>query len=202
MLKAIIFDFDGVILDSFEFHRSAIKEFTGTYLSDEEFRAIHDGNFFEGKSDIVNNTNWKDYRDFVYDNQSKLKIEDNVKETLLELNKNYDLFIISSGGERNIKGCLTSNGLINTFKEVLGLESDNSKLDKFHFIFDKYNIKSDECIFITDTLGDILEANKAKVKTIAVEFGYHQKERLEKGKPSMFISNFKEIEPIMNNLSK
>ena len=64
----------------------------------------------------------------------------------------------------------------------------------------KYDIDTSSCVFVTDTLGDILEANKLGIKTIAVDFGYHERARLERGNPFAIVSDFKEIRKIIEQL--
>ena len=67
-------------------------------------------------------------------------------------------------------------------------------------LFDKYNLTSDDCIFVTDTVGDILEANKVNLRSIAVTCGFHEKERLEKVNPFVLISDFSKIKGIVDSL--
>jgi phosphoglycolate phosphatase-like HAD superfamily hydrolase len=117
----------------------------------------------------------------------------------LRLSTHYPLFIVSSGGTKNILDNLKNNDLTGTFKEVLGLESHKSKVDKFHYLFDKYKLDLADCIFITDTLGDILEANAVNIKTIAVDFGYHGKETLAKGNPYKIVSS---VDELLNAISQ
>ncbi len=195
-MKAIIFDFDGVIDDSFEFHVNKITEFTGFNLSKKELRYIHTGNFFEKAPKELHEVNWKDYRDYIFKEQTNQVINKNIKQTLLELHHKFNLFIISSGGTKNIKSYLTNNE-INIFKEVLGFEKIKSKERKFEFIFKKYSLTPKDCIFVTDTLGDIIEANDVNVKTIAVDFGYHSRTVLSKGKPFAIISDLNEIKKMV-----
>ena len=192
-IKAIIFDYDGVIHDTFHFHREQIKEFTGVDIPEDDFRDIHNGNFFVNKNEKLKDTDWIAYRDFIYEPQLKLKIEDKIKDNLIILSRDYDLLIVSSGGTKNISDYLEKNGLKGIFKEILGGDFYRSKVDKFNFIFKKYSLTPEDCVFITDTLGDILEANEIGIKTIAVDFGYHSRETLEKGKPFKIVSNFTEI---------
>ena len=71
---------------------------------------------------------------------------------------------------------------------------------KFRKVLSDFGFKEKECIFVTDTLGDILEANEVEIPTIAVDFGYHERERLEKGKPTKIISNFEELLEIVKNI--
>lgn len=188
-MKAIIFDFDGVIHNTVDFHKDKIKEFSGVELSDDEFRNIHNGNFFANTVDKIRDIDWSAYKNFIYHGQSNLKIEEEMKKALLELRKNHALFIVSSGGTKNILDYLKNNGIAEVFQEVLGMDAYRSKIEKFNFIFAKHKLNSGDCIFITDTLGDILEANTVNMKTIAVDFGVHNKEILSKGNPLKIVSS-------------
>jgi len=192
-LKAIVFDFDGVIHNTFGFHYEKVNEFSGASLTEDEFRDVHNGNFFKHGNDKLKGVEWSKYREFIYEDITKLKVSDAVKDTLLILNKKYELFIITSGGKKNISDYLENNGLGKLFKEVLGGELSKSKVEKFNYLFEKYSLTARECIFVTDTLGDILEANEIGIKTLAVDFGYHSKKTLKKGKPYKIISSFTEI---------
>jgi len=186
-MKAIIFDFDGVIHDTFDFHRYKIKEFCGVDIPEDDFRDMHNGNFFKNKVP-VDGIQWTDYRDYILPFQSKLEIDEERKEIIETLSKNHDMFIVTSGGTENILGYLENNGLGGIFKEILGLEASRSKVVKFNTIFEKHSLEPHECVFITDTLGDILEANKVNVKTIAVTYGFHTEETLQLGNPHCLIS--------------
>ncbi|MBW6451312.1 MAG: HAD hydrolase-like protein [DPANN group archaeon] len=198
MIKAIIFDFDGVIHDTFEFHRSKLKAFTGNDISEKNYKDIHDGNFYDSKCDVLLDTDWAGYITFIHPEQSTMKITDEIRQVLIELNQKYELFIISSGSAKNISDYLGNNGISNIFTEVLGFENHRSKINKFKMLFDTHGLCHDNCIFITDTLGDILEANKVGVETVAVDFGFHSRERLEKGNPYRIISRFSELGPIVD----
>jgi phosphoglycolate phosphatase-like HAD superfamily hydrolase len=85
------------------------------------------------------------------------------------------------------------NGLAEIFTEIMGLESHRSKIDKFKMLLSKHGLQDTECVFVTDTLGDILEANKVGLRTIAVDFGFHDRERLAQGRPWKIISDFREL---------
>lgn len=47
--------------------------------------------------------------------------------------------------------------------------------------------------FVTDTAGDVIEGNRAEVKTIAVTWGFHDRERLEKAKPDIIVNTPEEL---------
>lgn len=197
-IKAIIFDFDGVIQDTFHFHHKKIKQFTNIKLSENQFRDIHNGNFFNDKNkQLLGGVDWVGYRDFIYEDQSRLNIEEKTKDVLRILSQNYDLFIVTSSGTTTIFDYLKNNGTEGIFRDILGMESHRQKVEKFKYLFKKYSLDASECIFVTDTLGDILEANEVKIKTIAVDFGYHKTQTLEKGKPFKIISLFETLLEIL-----
>ncbi|MBT3817044.1 MAG: HAD family hydrolase [Candidatus Magasanikbacteria bacterium] len=196
-MKTLIFDFDGVIHDTFEFHRGNINELFGVDVSMQEYKDMHNGNFFSDFPDMLKDVNWNEYGDYITAKHSLLKIEQGIKDFFIKLYDKHDLHIVSSGSRFRIEEYLENQKMSHVFKEVLGKEDSLSKVVKFSMIFDKYNLTSDECMFITDTLGDIIEGNEANIKTIAVDFGFHDRALLEKGNPYKIISDFNELFDIL-----
>lgn len=191
-MRAVIFDFDGVIHDTFEFHRKSIERFTGISLDEKDFRDMHSGNFFKAIPDAMKNVRWEEYRDFIYPEQSNMKIRKEIKDIIEKLDERYMLYIITSGGTKNVSDFFQNNN-ITVFREILGLETERSKEKKFSILFRKYGLKADDCIFVTDTLGDILEANKMNISTVAIDSGFQDRKTLEKGKPLKIISDLNEL---------
>jgi len=74
---------------------------------------------------------------------SKLELE--------KLSQDYTLFIISSNREYSIEKYLCHHEM-EYFTEVLGGDFHKSKVEKFKYIFNKYDFSKDDCYFITDTL--------------------------------------------------
>ncbi len=196
---AIIFDFDGVLHDTFEFHRCHIEKFAGIELSEQEFKDVHNENFNSYKHHGFRSVNWKEYEEFIYPSISHLRIEDKIKDAISKLSENHELYINSSGGTRCILSYLENNGIDSFFREVLGSDFHKSKVYKFRHIFGEYGLTSNDCIFIADTLGDILEAKKVEVRTIAVVSKYHNRETLEQGSPYRIISHLGELYGIINS---
>ncbi len=194
-MKTIIFDFDGVIHDTFDLVYNINLEISGGKLTEEKYRDIFNGNIFESKS------NNEDVNDKFFKLQKEafkyLKIDENIKNTLEKLVEKYQLFIISSNQEDTLNMYFQNNNFTHIFKEILGLETHRSKVAKFKYLFEKYALSVEDCIFVTDTLGDILEGNKVGIKTIAVDFGFHKRDRLEKGSPFKIISKFDEIAEVI-----
>ncbi len=192
-MKALIFDFDWVIHDTFDFHRNKIWEFFNIDFSAEDLKDMQNWNIFSADNIKIDTLWWEGYRDYIYSEYSILEIDKNIQNIILELSKNYSLHIISSGWTKNVTEYLKNNQIHNVFWDILCYEFHKSKVVKFEHIFSKYKLNSDECLFVTDTLWDILEANEVWIKTIAVDFGYHDRERLEKWNPYKIISSFNEL---------
>lgn len=191
-MKNLIFDFDGVIQDTlcdvFFVHNKTLEE-----ISLEDLREkVFNGNareymkkFSLEKKELFEQE-WKKCCE-------NLVLDDKIKNSLLTLKQKYDLYIVSSNSEENLNIFFKNNNFEGVFKKVLGHETHDSKVEKFKFLFQTYDFTNNDCFFITDTLGDILEAKEVGVKTIAVDFGYHKRETLVKGDPYKLISSFDEI---------
>lgn len=197
-LKVIIFDFDGVIHDTFELVQGLMAETVGDGLTKKEFRDLSDGNVHD--HDRISKKHIAQYfqkQSVAYD---YLNLEENIKGFLEDMNKHYSLFIISSNQETAIDAYFYNNNFTHIFEEVLGVETHTSKVEKFRQIFATYQFTADECVFVTDTLGDIREGNKVGVRTIAVDFGFHERKRLEKGNPFKIVSSFDELRNVIGRL--
>jgi phosphoglycolate phosphatase len=84
---------------------------------------------------------------------------------------------------------------------VLGYDFHTSKVVKINYLLDKYKISPENSVFITDTLGDVREANECNVKSIGVTWGLHKEDTLKMGNPEKIIENpidlFDAIEEIL-----
>jgi len=198
-MKAIIFDFDGVIHDTFELSYNTNSQIFNKKFTKEEYKCFFDGNIYEMPEVTQQNS------DLFFEIQNKafenLKLESEVKDFISKLKEKYLLFIITSNQEKTLKIYFENNDFNSVFKEILGTETHKYKVNKFKMIFEKYNLTSNDCIFITDTLGDIIEGNKVGVRSIAVDFGFHDRARLERGNPFRIVSDFKECLSIINDLT-
>ena len=201
-VKTIIFDFDGVIHDTYEMAYQIDREVSGGDLTREQHRDFFNGNMFERV--IADEEKEKMDSDKFYELQNEafkyLKIDEDIRKNLEKLSSEYDLFIVSSNWEDQLNMYFQNNNSTHIFKEVLGAETHRSKVEKFKYILKKYDLTADDCVFVTDTLGDILEANKVGIRTIAVDFGFHERYRLEKGNPFIIVSSFDRILEVIKEM--
>jgi len=196
MIKAVLFDFDGVIHNTFD-RVFAINQQIKPSITVEEYLGYLDGNIYAN----MNITKEKSTMFAKLQNETFLgmMIKQEIKEELIQLQQKHSLFIVSSASETFLKRYCQDNKL-DFFQEVLGQDTHRSKEVKFNWLMEKYGLKKEECIFVTDTLGDLKEANNVGIKSIAVDFGYHNRERLEMGNPLSIVSEFSEIRQIVDKL--
>lgn len=202
--KIILFDFDGVLVDSFEaaYSINAVMNFG---LNRDEYRDLFMGNIYNSIKKFVADEERDNHDQEWFANYNKLLMVidpiEGTKELLEELSKKYTMVIISSSVQSCIHAYLEKYDLHHYFDIVLGADVHDSKVHKIQMIFDKYNVEADNCVFITDTVGDLLEAEKKNVKTIAVTWGFHEKERFNNTPPHQFVNSSKELrEAIINYL--
>ncbi|HYD02939.1 MAG TPA: HAD-IA family hydrolase [Alphaproteobacteria bacterium] len=198
-MKAIVFDFDGVIHDTFE-TIYAIRQKLNPEVTKEMYRSYFEGNIFDKAPYHKNPVNKEEFHRLLSEAFLELKIREDIRTELEELRKKYDLYIISSNYLKNLQLYFQKNNCENMFKEIMSAETHKSKTEKFKMLFKKHHLDENSCIFVTDTSGDILEASIVGVKSIACTFGFHEEERLKKANPFKIASNFGEIRKILNSL--
>ena len=179
--KIIIFDLDGVLFDTTEHVISFFVEWFPT-LTREKVYEMWTGNFDEEISKfrvdnkpIDETPEQKHERNRIYSEKKlKLPMFPGIKELLSILREDRRILVINTAAlEKNCIPLLERAGILNMFDFVATRELSPSKVEKFKKIAEKYNVQPQEMIFITDTLGDIRDADVANVPTIAVTWGAH-----------------------------
>lgn len=203
--KLIIFDFDGVLVNTvnlwFDIHKQVNKDHTW-----EEYQVMSHGNFINEQKNLVekgsyihNPTGEEQYEKALHKEYS---VGDILHDAILHLANSYTICIVSSGSNKIISGFIKKENLDTCFSDILGWENHSSKVVKINSLLEKYNFKSEDAVFITDTLGDIKEGNECGVACIGVTWGLHDNEILSKGNPKAIIDNPQDLVPTIENVLK
>lgn len=196
----MLFDFDGVIADSweiaFETSRTVFPSF-----DEESYRRMFEGNVHESHKEMVSNEEreratdieWFDV--YVPKFETRARLFPGMREVIESLSHEYILIIVSSTITSPIQGFLEKHHIGRYFSEVMGADVHTNKHEKIKMIFEKYGTSASECVFITDTLGDMREAKLAGVSAIGVSWGFHPRETLAEDKPFRIVEQPTDIKP-------
>lgn len=182
--RFILFDFDGVIADSisaaFEINQKLLPG-----LTMDDFRLAANGNINDwtkkqnlsrAKKDLGESF-FKEYRNKAEDN---IRLFAGMDKTIEALARDYNLAVVSSSLAVIIQKFLDRYSLTDYFIKIMGNEIHLRKKIKIEMILNEYGAKADDCVFVTDTLGDAYEAGQLKIPSIGVSWGLHQPEMLSK----------------------
>lgn len=189
MQKLVLFDFDGVIADTFPIAHAVAKK-TCVYLTETEYRKTFNGNVYDAQA-VRNAADHGDRCDHFLDWWAEYRPNfdlharpfDGMPQVVEEFSHEYTLCIVSSTRDHFLTDFLTKFDLAQFIGGVYGADIDTHKDKKFRMIFEKYGVTTKDCIFITDTLGDINEASSVGLSSIGVTWGFQDKETLLRGNP-------------------
>jgi phosphoglycolate phosphatase len=191
--KVVIFDFDGVIVDSLRLAYSINKEMMPD-LEFEEWQSWFEGNVYKRiREEHANDNSQDNFFEKYNAGVVNLLPVDGMSEVVRKLAEKYTLVVISSSTEKSIAKFLEKYGLSNCFQDILGRETHKAKVDKFHIILEKYNIQPKETLIITDSVGDIKEANEVGVRSVGVIWGVHNAKKLKEVNPHFIATKPSEV---------
>ena len=200
--KIILFDFDGVIVDSFDI-AFEVQKIVHPGLTKDDYRGFFNGNVndwtdgFSLERDEAEKINQEFWRLYI-PRMNQVKVVAGIKDIIVELDKIYNLIIVSSCMTSSIRELMKRYDMVSHFDEIMGNDVHTSKIEKIRMVFEKHNVEPDNCVFVTDTLGDIKEATFTEVKSIGVAWGFQDKENLLKGDPFRIAEKPEELISIIS----
>jgi phosphoglycolate phosphatase len=194
--KIILFDFDGVIIDSFD-AAFEVNKMLEPSLTDEWMRRRFEGNIndslIEEKGRLATKEEDNEFFNLYIPRIMKLNMFPGILDVIKNLSEKHILIIVSSTISSPIREYMESHGAARYFAEIMGNDVHKSKVEKIKMVFEKYDVGPEDCVFITDTLGDLREAEKTGVEGIAATWGFHSEETLKKGNPIAIVNSPEEL---------
>jgi phosphoglycolate phosphatase len=210
MTKTIIFDFDGTVADTFESSIETLNTLADKYgfkkFEKEEIKKLRS----KSMQEIVKDLHIPLLKlpaaihDFTSSAQKTICSQQPINEIpqlLHELNaKSYDLNIITSNSVENVSLFLMKHRL-NVFNHIY---SDRSLFGKHILIskfLKKYQINSEDALYVGDEIRDIEAAHKANIKIISVTWGFNSEEALQRSFPDYIINQPKDMLGILERIN-
>ncbi len=183
-LKAIIFDMNGVLIDSNTFNANLFREIFGSYSKEAGEKAayhyLHNGGIprkkrmelylrefagVEPTQEEVQKVLDK-FSELLNKRIDEISLKHNVREVLKDKYGSCLLFVSSGALVQDAKRILEAKGILKYFKEVYG--SPHSKDKHIVEILEKYGLKNDKVLFIGDSIHDKEAAYKTGVHFIGM----------------------------------
>jgi HAD superfamily hydrolase (TIGR01509 family) len=209
--KTIIFDLDGVLLDSREANFRAFRVVhdalsSKTDFTMNKFLEWYTPNYFElfGKMEIPE-SEWmragQIWRQHYISNESP-ELFAHTQEILSYLkSKGFKLALVTNGSENRVNLDLERRKIKQFFDVVvngegLKLEEIKPAPTQLFMALEKLGENAKSAVYIGDTAIDVLAGKNAGMKTIAITAGFGLLEKLKESNPDHIIDDLKELETI------
>ena len=210
----IIFDLDGTLIDpkigqinsveyalkSFnihEFNKEILSKFIGPPLK-ESF-----AKYYNLKEEEIEKCIQK-YREYFIDKGiEQAKVYDGIFEMLQELNQsNRKIIMATSNPTAFAKKIAKIYKLEKYFCDICGSNMNGSRVLKQEVIayaMKKNNIKElDKAVMVGDRLHDIVGAQKNKIDSIGVLYGYGSEKEIKDAKPNYYVKTVEDLKILLN----
>lgn len=212
MVKLVIFDWDGTLFDSIaRICHSMLEAGQRVDAPEREFDDIK--NIIGLSLDTAINTVWPEletekqhaladyYKDiYVSNDQTPPNAYDGVIELLEQLKKsNIKLAVATGKTRRGLNRVMTLTNTTRFFSTSRCADEAQSKPSPLMLeqILEELNISAEDAIMIGDTEYDLNMANNAGMRSIGVNYGAHNQERLAACHPLAIISDITQLTSLL-----
>jgi phosphoglycolate phosphatase len=200
--RMVIFDFDGVIIDSLKI----IEEYDQWLypgLTEAEWKDTNYGNYFqkmhphEHKRRVASEEKFARKREEFFAKKSQARIFPGMQECILGLPKDVICVLNSNSKLGGILPFLKVHNLADRFAFIASKEVSTSKKEKLELVLKKFNVVKKNAVFVTDTIGDLLEGREVGIPVIAVTWGVHTEQDFQDYSPHAVINNVSELSHVL-----
>ena len=210
MIKAVLFDMDGTLLDSETLSERAtnygFKEILGREITAEEHSQLIGrpvkkilSEWFPDKGETIYDTG----RLYFNSKLSTVETYPGIRDVLEKLSQAYDLGVVTSSHRSDAQKLLTLSGLLKYIRLYVGQEdTEYQKPDPepLNLALKRLNVSNQEAVYIGDQPYDIIAAHEAGMPAAAALWGSGDMERLEMYHPDRFLKSPGEIFDFIDEL--
>jgi phosphoglycolate phosphatase len=224
--KLVIFDFDGVIADTFQqaFEASTLasKEYGfAPFASRQEFyndlnvtlktapslilNRFRKYGVVKGFAGIVHQLfNTKKFKHGIAKHFGPLLKHSTyfygIPELLEKLEGKAEMVILSNNQTQGIINFLDRNNLAKYFTEVHGFETTMVKTQALDKIVKSRDLELNHIVFVTDMKSDIKDAKPLNIPVLAVTYGYNSANKIYSARPTKTVNLVQEIYPALQEM--
>lgn len=199
-MRAVIFDFDGTLVDSFDAVMAVVHQTTKhEQLADSNYvMTLRNSNVGLRKAIMSLDVPLWRWPLLLRHGQKLFKREINriplfngIEDVLKKLHdQQFEMYIISNNSRENINKFLSEKGLLSYFKKVYGTVASIGIPSKEHVIkkvLKENRLLASDVIYVGDEVGDIEAAHKMNTPVIAVTWGYNSEQSLFDHSPTIIV---------------
>ncbi len=208
-LSAVIFDWDGTLLDSYhadsQAYLSMFREL-GIPWGMRELDQHYSPDWYNVyRAAGVPETRWMEadklWRGFYAGHRPKLMA--GAKEVVQRIARQHRLGLVTSGDRERVEVQLREFAMLGTFRaRVCGGETERNKPDAGPLLaaLQKMKVKAEECVYVGDTPEDLEMSRGAGVRAIAVLGPFPTEKKLRAAKPEFLLKKIEELPGLLQTL--
>ncbi|MEM9102213.1 MAG: HAD-IA family hydrolase [Pseudomonadota bacterium] len=210
-IKAVIFDWDGTVMDSTQRIASSmqstakrlalplpstqqVRDIIGLSI-DKAFMALF-GRLTESELNLLRET----YRiEYVENNKTPSPLFEGVEQVLEELSVNFKLAVATGKGRQGLERVMAVSNTKHFFQVTFSADDAESKPhpDMVLKVSKALKLDPSECVMVGDTTFDMEMAKNAGMQRVGVSYGAHQSDRLAVFDPIEIIDDIRDLPGIL-----
>jgi phosphoglycolate phosphatase len=215
-VKAIVFDYDGVLVDSVHTGFEAYKRIAQRlqlvpYGSITDFKKDHARPYAEvfadwgikgSQIDVAGQIFYKTVEEL----QHTVGFLPSIEKIIRKLSQRFRLGIVSGNKRSIIEKHLKNSPIYNCFETIIGSEDVRGikpSPDGLHLCMKRFGLQKDEIYFVGDMVSDVMQGRNAGVQTVIIHgYSWNLKENLEENNPDILIEKPEELLTLFNGVRK
>lgn len=194
-MDLIVFDFDGVIVNTFDSAFAIMRDLRDGNLTEDEYRDWFNGNVYQKLDPNLVDVFFKRFAPKLLETEP---VPGMVELIRVLKDQGKCLVIVSSTLDEPIRAYLERQGIEDCFERIYGATTAISKTEKLRMALVDNNTEASDSVFVTDTLGDIHTATKIGMPSIAVTWGYHPEKALREGRPKAISETVESLKILLS----
>ncbi len=209
MSALILFDYDGVLVDSIEIFSEAVNvagrelnqpvSFVADDLRRIKHMSIREIVAVAGIDPVLSQAFVDGIDRELYRRFDDMPLFPEIDNVVRQLRKLGTVGIVSATSRAVITKVMQKHALLENFAHITGGDMPGTKAEKIIRIVQKYGSPETRTCMIGDTVSDLEQGRAAGVRTIAVSWGWHSIEKLRKYEPDYEAYQPKELVEIVKS---